>query len=99
MHYEGLRDRVEHARRIEEMELWISLTQILDTKIIAIPSTSLGTDVMTGDLDVIDTTSPTKSLKPPAVDWTSNSSGRMSNILQKKSVAMSTHPVSPQLVT
>nr|POF03910.1 hypothetical protein CFP56_21666 [Quercus suber] len=45
------------------------------------------------------TTSPTKSLKPPAVDWTSNSSGRMSNILQKKSVAMSTHPVSPQLVT
>nr|POF03912.1 3-dehydroshikimate dehydratase [Quercus suber] len=53
MHYEGLRDRVEHARRIEEMELWISLTQILDTKIIAIPSTSLGTDVMTGDLDVI----------------------------------------------
>nr|POF13296.1 3-dehydroshikimate dehydratase [Quercus suber] len=53
MHYEGLRDRAEHARRIEEMTLWISLTQILDTKIIAIPSTSLGTDVMTGDLDVI----------------------------------------------
>lgn len=53
MHYEGLWDRAEHARRIDEMRLWIDLAKVLDTRIISIPSTTLGADIMSGDLDLI----------------------------------------------
>jgi len=53
MHYEGLRDREEHARRIEEMKLWLKLAKILGTNLIQIPSTFLPEDIMTGDMDVI----------------------------------------------
>jgi 4-hydroxyphenylpyruvate dioxygenase len=53
MHYEGLRDRKEHARRIEEMKLWLKLARILGTDLIQIPSSFLSEDVVSGDMDVI----------------------------------------------
>lgn len=53
MHYEGLRDRQRHARRVKEMALWVELAKILHTHIIAIPSTCLSDDEVSGDLDLI----------------------------------------------
>ena len=53
MHYEGLRDRQEHVRRIDEMKLWIEMAHILQTSIIAIPSTCQSEELMSGDLDLI----------------------------------------------
>jgi len=53
MHYEGIRDRVKHAQRVEEMKLWIKLAALLNTHIIAIPSTFLSTEEMSGDMDLI----------------------------------------------
>jgi len=53
MHYEGLRDRKEHARRIEEMRLWLKLAKILGTDLIEIPSTFLSEDECTGDFNTI----------------------------------------------
>lgn len=53
MHYEGLRDRKRHAERVEEMKLWIQLAKALRTEIISIPSTCLGIEEMSGDIDLI----------------------------------------------
>ena len=53
MHYEGLRDRRRHSERIEEMKLWIRLAKILETQIIAIPSTFLSEREASGDLNLI----------------------------------------------
>ncbi|USW55132.1 Putative xylose isomerase-like, TIM barrel domain, xylose isomerase-like superfamily [Septoria linicola] len=53
MHYDGLRDRRRHAERIEEMKLWIEMAHILGTNLIAIPSTCLPDDEVSGDLDLI----------------------------------------------
>lgn len=53
MHYEGLRDRAEHARRIEEMHLWTQLAHILGTDLIGIPSSFLPEEQVSGDLDLI----------------------------------------------
>lgn len=53
MHYEGLRDRKEHARRIEEMKLWLKLARILGTDLIEIPSTFISEEECTGDFDTI----------------------------------------------
>ena len=53
MHYEGLRDRIRHQERIEEMKLWLELVKILDTDIIAIPSTCLPESEVSGDIDLI----------------------------------------------
>ncbi|QIX01892.1 hypothetical protein AMS68_007409 [Peltaster fructicola] len=53
MHYEGLRDRVKHAARIEEMKLWIQLAGILRTELIAVPSSFLPDSETSGDLDLI----------------------------------------------
>lgn len=53
MHYEGLRDRIEHAMRIEKMRLWLRLAKILNTTIISIPSTFLPRDQVSGDMDLI----------------------------------------------
>lgn len=52
-HYEGLIDREEHQRRIEEMQLWINLVKILGTNLIGIPSSFLGEDRASGDMDLI----------------------------------------------
>jgi len=53
MHYEGLRDRRKHEQRIHEMKLWIQLVGILDTHIIAIPSTFLPEREASGDLGIV----------------------------------------------
>ena len=53
MHYEGLRDRRKHAKRVEEMKLWIGMAKILDTQIITIPSTFLSREKASGDLSVV----------------------------------------------
>lgn len=53
LHYEGLLDRDEHARRIEKMKLWFKIAKILGTDIIQIPANFLDKDKITGDLDVV----------------------------------------------
>ena len=53
MHYEGLRDRQLHRERIEELRLWIQLAKALRTSIISVPSTCLGTEEVSGDIDLI----------------------------------------------
>ncbi|OQO10852.1 hypothetical protein B0A48_04153 [Cryoendolithus antarcticus] len=53
MHYEGLRDRQRHVKRIQELKLWMQMAHILGTDTIAIPSSFLGTDEASGDLDLI----------------------------------------------
>ena len=53
MHYEGLKDRGQHERRVDEMRLWIKLAKILNTTIISIPSTCLSEDETSGDVDLI----------------------------------------------
>ena len=53
MHYEGLRDRQKHVRKIEEMKLWTQIAKILQTNIISIPSTCLPEEVASGDFDLI----------------------------------------------
>lgn len=53
MHYEGLRDRTAHRRRVEEFRVWVQLAKILRTDIIAIPSTFLSENEASGELDLI----------------------------------------------
>lgn len=53
MHYEGLRDRVEHAAAIANMKLWIELAHLLKTDLISIPSSFLPEDEISGDMDLI----------------------------------------------
>ncbi|KAH8881470.1 putative dehydroshikimate dehydratase [Thozetella sp. PMI_491] len=53
MHYEGLLDRAEHARRIEQLHLWIELAHELHTDIIQIPCNFLPADQVTEDLGLI----------------------------------------------
>jgi len=53
LHYEGLLDREEHAKRIEKLKLWFKIVKVLDTEVIQIPSSFLKKDQITGDLDVI----------------------------------------------
>lgn len=52
MHYEGLTDRKEHAKRIEKMKLWCKLAKILGTDIIQIPANFLSKEECTGDLEI-----------------------------------------------
>ncbi|CZR51818.1 related to dehydroshikimate dehydratase [Phialocephala subalpina] len=53
LHYEGLRDRQEHAKRIEKLKLWFQLAKILGTDVIQIPGNFLSKDEITDDLDVV----------------------------------------------
>ncbi|KAF2644709.1 xylose isomerase-like protein [Massarina eburnea CBS 473.64] len=53
MHYDGLIDRERHAERIEEMKLWIEIAKVLDTDVIQVPSTFLGKEECSGDVDLI----------------------------------------------
>jgi 4-hydroxyphenylpyruvate dioxygenase len=53
MHYEGLLDREEHAKRIEELRLWFQLVKILRTQLIQIPANFLPSSEITGDRKVI----------------------------------------------
>lgn len=52
-HYEGLLDRAEHERRIEQLMLWIEMAHLLDTDIIQIPSSFLPAEQVTEDLGLI----------------------------------------------
>jgi 4-hydroxyphenylpyruvate dioxygenase len=53
MHYEGLKDRVRHAERIEEMRLWLRIARALGTDLISIPSAFLSKDEIDGDVELI----------------------------------------------
>jgi len=53
MHYEGLRDRAEHAAAVTRMKLWIELAHILETDLISIPSSFLPEEEISGDIDFI----------------------------------------------
>ncbi|KAK8194791.1 xylose isomerase-like protein [Phyllosticta capitalensis] len=53
MHYEGLRDRSEHASRIEQMRLWIRLAKVLETDLIAIPSSFLPASQVSEDINLM----------------------------------------------
>jgi 4-hydroxyphenylpyruvate dioxygenase len=53
MHYEGLRDREEHSRRIEQLKLWLKLAKLLGTTLIQIPSSFLSENEITSDFGVI----------------------------------------------
>lgn len=52
-HYEGLRDRREHARRIDQLRLWFQLAKVLGTDIIQIPSSFLPAAQVSGDRSLI----------------------------------------------
>ncbi|KAJ5924125.1 hypothetical protein N7466_008312 [Penicillium verhagenii] len=55
-HYEGLLDRQQHARRLDELQHWVSLCNILgDSLFILIPSSFLDASETTGDRDQIAT--------------------------------------------
>ena len=51
--YDGLKDRQDHAAKIEKLKLWLQLVKILGTDIIQIPANFLPADQITCDLDVI----------------------------------------------
>ena len=53
MHYEGLKDRQEHAARIDQLRLWFKIAKALGTDVIQIPSSFLPKDVITADVDTI----------------------------------------------
>ena len=53
MHYEGLRDRNAHSRRIQEMKLWFRLADRLNTDLIQIPSSFLPEYDCTSDLATV----------------------------------------------
>lgn len=53
MHYEGLVDRTLHRQRIQEMHLWVKLAHNLGTDLILLPSSNLGPEHITEDMDVI----------------------------------------------
>ena len=53
MHFEGLVDRAEHARRLKELALWIRLAHALGTDLIQIPSSFLPAAQVTADHAVL----------------------------------------------
>lgn len=52
-HYDGLLDRDEHERRLEQLQFWIQLAHELNTDIIQIPANFLPAEHVTEDLDLI----------------------------------------------
>lgn len=50
-HYEGLRDRAEHAKRLVELTFWFRLTKALGTDLIQIPSNFLPASQLSPDDD------------------------------------------------
>ncbi|CAI7664661.1 unnamed protein product [Penicillium bialowiezense] len=51
--YEGLKDREQHARLVQKMELWLQIVKRLKTNTIQIPANFLPADQLTNDIDVI----------------------------------------------
>lgn len=52
-HYDGLLDRDEHERRLDQLRLWIQLAHELETDMIQIPASFLPAEQVTDDLDLI----------------------------------------------
>jgi len=52
MNFEGLVDRQQHARRVEELRVWIQLAHVLGTDVIQIPSNFSPADQVSDDLDL-----------------------------------------------
>lgn len=52
-HYEGLLDRQEHERRLDELEFWFTLARELKTDIIQIPASFLPAHLVTEDMNLI----------------------------------------------
>ncbi|KAK4153359.1 xylose isomerase-like protein [Chaetomidium leptoderma] len=52
-HYDGLVDREEHDRRLDQLQFWFELARELDTDIIQIPASFLPSPQVTEDLNVI----------------------------------------------
>ncbi|KAL2761016.1 hypothetical protein ACRALDRAFT_1078503 [Sodiomyces alcalophilus JCM 7366] len=50
--YEGLVDRNQHARRVDEFRLWLLLCHALGTSLIAVASNMLPADQVSSDLDL-----------------------------------------------
>lgn len=53
MHYDGLVNREEHARRLARLRLWMDMAHILDTDIIQIPANFLPPAEVSAELDLI----------------------------------------------
>ncbi|KAI9170736.1 3-dehydroshikimate dehydratase [Paramyrothecium foliicola] len=53
MHYEGLVSRSLHAKRIQDMELWLDLVHELGTDLVLLPSSNLPADQITEDTGLI----------------------------------------------
>lgn len=51
-HFEGLVDREQHARRVEELRVWIQLAHVLGTDLIQIPSNVLPAEHVSEDLEL-----------------------------------------------
>ncbi|KAK4229233.1 putative 3-dehydroshikimate dehydratase, partial [Podospora fimiseda] len=51
--YDGLLDRAEHARRLQQLEFWIELAHELETDIIQIPANFLPAEQVSEDLNLI----------------------------------------------
>ncbi|RXG46640.1 hypothetical protein VDGE_08174 [Verticillium dahliae] len=49
-HFEGLLDRAQHARRLDELRIWFQLAHALQTDLIQIPSNVLPREQVSGDL-------------------------------------------------
>jgi 4-hydroxyphenylpyruvate dioxygenase len=52
-HYDGLLDRDEHERRLDQLRFWFELSRELGTDIIQIPASFLPAHLVTEDLDLI----------------------------------------------
>lgn len=52
MHFGGLVDREEHARRLVELQLWFELAHALETDLILFPSSFLSPDRVSSDMDL-----------------------------------------------
>jgi len=52
-HYDGLLDRAEHQRRLDQLQFWIQLAHELDTDMIQVPASFLPADQVTEDLNLI----------------------------------------------
>ncbi|KAI0390823.1 xylose isomerase-like protein [Xylariaceae sp. FL0594] len=53
MHYEGLLDRQEQARKLEKLQFWFQLARALGTDMIQIPSSFGPAEELSDDMDVI----------------------------------------------
>ncbi|KAK4142850.1 xylose isomerase-like protein [Dichotomopilus funicola] len=52
-HYDGLLDRKEHARRLDQLKFWFRLARELKTDIIQIPASFLPASQVTSDINLI----------------------------------------------